>query len=506
MNTIKDMIFKRKFSVNLYKNKKLSLAEMSFNKDWISTDRGDPYPLLSKSGDICESTEGNVYTISSAGKGGIKRLICQHFPYATYEITAEDMSEEAMLGICIDTNEKPDSRTISVYIKKSRGRIMLYRNICGEEAPVNGEIFDYIPGMSLVVTTHHGSQFDLYLRYGRQLKKAGYFNETGFENLKNERIFRSSTASVYAGFEEKGTITVSKAEMYIDCGMSQADMRPIRYEDGRPIIENGRIFLTMTSRLEWQKYQTVYSWNPSTCDFALEGAIFFDMGDGEWCGDVASSIIYDRNEGNWKIWMCAFSHGHVLGHAVTENDPRFGINVIDIELMETKEGSTDTDFAAKINDEDPDMYYDAEDKKWYMSICRSDSEDNDSHYSYFLFESDKPFEGYRFISKTSGDAVTGGSFIKTGKKRFFACGANFDQRAQYNIYDGKDFTKAERIKCDFDDGGFRGWGTVIPVPCGTRTKYMWITFDRHNSSEIYNWSYGNLYVYEADVMNKGYEW
>ena len=204
--------------------------------------------------------------------------------------------------------------------------------------------------------------------------------------------------------------------------------------------------------------------------------------------------------------MCSFSHDHVLAWAQTENDPRFGVNVIDVNLMPFKEGSCDTDFAAKIGDEDPDMYYDKDSGKWYMAICRSDSEAEDGHYSYFLFESDKPFENYTFLSKSSGDAVTGGSFIKTGGKRFFTCGANFDKRAQYNIYDNRDFTKCSHIKCDFDDGGFRGWGSVIPIPCGTRTKYVWITFDRHNGSQIYNWSYGNVYVYEADVMNHGYEW
>jgi hypothetical protein len=72
------------------------------------------------------------------------------------------------------------------------------------------------------------------------------------------------------------------------------------------------------------------------------------------------------------------------------------------------------------------------------------------------------------------------------------------------VYDLHDLSKVDYIRCDFDDGGFRGWGTVIPVPCGNRTKYMWMTFDRHGGSS-YNWSYGNIYVYESDLMNSGYE-
>jgi hypothetical protein len=33
---------------------------------------------------------------------------------------------------------------------------------------------------------------------------------------------------------------------------------------------------------------------------------------------------------------------------------------------------------------------------------------------------------------------------------------------------------------------------------------MWMTFDRHGGSD-YNWSYGNIYVYESDLMNPHYE-
>lgn len=51
-------------------------------------------------------------------------------------------------------------------------------------------------------------------------------------------------------------------------------------------------------------------------------------------------------------------------------------------------------------------------------------------------------------------------------------------------------------KFDFDDGGFRGWGTIIPVELGSRKRYFWLTFDRHKGSN-YNWSYGNIYCFEA---------
>ena len=50
-------------------------------------------------------------------------------------------------------------------------------------------------------------------------------------------------------------------------------------------------------------------------------------------------------------------------------------------------------------------------------------------------------------------------------------------------------------KFNFCDGGFRGWGTLMPVKLGSRTRYFLMTFDRHNGSE-FNWSYGNVYCFE----------
>ena len=53
------------------------------------------------------------------------------------------------------------------------------------------------------------------------------------------------------------------------------------------------------------------------------------------------------------------------------------------------------------------------------------------------------------------------------------------------------------MKFDYDDGGFRGWGSILPIKLGTRERYFLITFDRHCGS-TYNWSYGNLYLFEAE--------
>lgn len=497
MSLFYDMNFKRKFSVNLFKNLKFEMAKMTFTKDFVSTLRGDLYPKLFENGNISETIEKGCYMVSGDDNSGIKRFFGQHFPYGTYEIKISELANEACIGISIGYFNLEDS--LDIYIKRVGQKVCAFFESDGKETRVNLKEYDYKKDMAFMITCHHGKNFDLYLKYEKYIEKIDEIIIDKFEKTKNEKVFKNMTASVLTKFYKAGTSVIEFVEMYADCGISQADIKPVRYEDGSAILSNGRMFLTVTSRLESEMYQTVLSFNPSGCDFKMEGVILFDVGDGDWCGDVASSLIYDRNDQTWKIWMCSFSHGHILGHAQFKHDVRFGVNVLDVELMEQRQNSADTDFFAKEGDEDPDFYYDKNENKWYMTICRMDSETNS--YSYFMFKSDNPFDGYEFVAKTSGDAVTGGMFVNIDGQRYFVCGANFDKRAQYNIYELSDFSKCKHIKCDFDDGGFRGWGSVISYSAGTREKYIWITFDRHNASD-YNWSYGNIYCYEADITKR----
>jgi hypothetical protein len=106
-----------------------------------------------------------------------------------------------------------------------------------------------------------------------------------------------------------------------------------------------------------------------------------------------------------------------------------------------------------------------------------------------------------FVDRTPTGEKTGGLFVKTEDDYRFVCGSDFGSRARYDVYPLEDFSAYERLQCDYDDGGFRGWGSVMLLPVGGRRRYVWITFDRHNASS-YNWSYGNLYVFDSDYIKR----
>ena len=471
MNDLLSAEFKRKFSLSMYKNMKLKLGEMSFFKDFVNDQRGDLYPVLMKSEDCVECVENNVYRVR---EGSVCRLIGQFFPYATYEVSAKIEDGEVGFRFILPGTE--------VEIKASSTSL---RYLCGdhtEEFPLPDR-----SEFTMIVSCRPGA-FDVYFKNNGKAEFFATVAEDNFKNSNDYAVFSESIAALYV----LGNAEVSAVEFYIDNGTSIADMRPVRYENGEVMTENGKIFITASIRMQAGAFQGIFSWIPGTAEFELTGALFYDCGDGRWCGDVAASLLWHREKRLWYLWVCAFSHGHILAHSVFDGDVRYGVNVIDVELMKKADRNTPIDaFLTFEGDEDPDFFYDKENSRWLMAICRRDPAIK--NYRYFFYESDSPFGGYKYIGKGFDGAETGGSFVKVCGEQFFLCGNDFHATSDYRIY-GKHGMSAPKF--DYPDGGFRGWGTLMPIKLGSRIRYFWLTFDRHKGSD-YNWSYGNLYCFEA---------
>ena len=485
-----DMTFHRQWSMSTYKDQKLMLGRMTFSKDFISCAtgpvgappqanrvdgvirNGDIYPVL----DRAEATEERVADGGYTVRGRVSRLLCQFFPFATYALEADRVS--GSVGLLFHLPEA------EVTILKTDDGVLL---TCGEQI----ELAPAIGSCGTMIVTCRPGAFDLYFKDGDVVRHHHTFKVEAFERSHAYKAFSRG----YVGVVIDGEATVRRAEGYIDNGISLADMRSIRYENGEVMVEDGKIYLTASIRMHEGSFQGVFSWLPGTPELKLVGAIFYDAGDGLWCGDVAASILYHRENKRWMLWVCSFSHDHILAHAEFEGDPRFGVNVIDITLTKPHEGDYDVRaFAGYEGDEDPDFYYDAETGKWHMAICRVDRTPGiRGNYRYIFFESNRPFEGYTYIGQGVDGAETGGSFVRTGGETYFVCGngANSD----YRIY-SKDGMQNARF--DFPDGGYRGWGTLIPIKRGSRERYFWITFDRHSGSQ-YTWSYGDVYGFEGIV-------
>ncbi len=471
------IVFKRKFSMPMFKNLYIKLGEMSFSKDFIkAVEVADLYPIIEKSSDCDEFIKENLYHLKN---GTVERWFCEFFPHASYEIFADIIDGKAGLSFKL-----PDAKAEVLFDENN-----LYFT-CGETTDISA-LPEYINGDVDMVVTCEPSYFNIYFRINGELEHFKSYCIAEFADSHNYKLFSNG----YAGIKAEGDIIIRKASAYLDNGVSQADMRPIRYENGDIMVESGKIYMTISARQHMGGYQAIYSWVPGTAEIEMCGAIFFDCGDNRWCGDIASSILFNRKTHQWYIWYASFSHGHILGHSVVENDVRFGINVIDSKLMDkAQENSDRREFLGFPSDEDPDFFYDEKTDKWYMAICRHDPEI--SRYKYHFFESDKPFEDYKFIGKGVDGSETGGSFVRINNERHFVCGNGFKVTSNYRIY-SKD--GVQDAVFDYPDGGYRGWGTLMPIKSGSRTRYFWWTFDRQKGGDG-TWTYGNIYCFEADIQ------
>ena len=476
--------FKRKFSLSMYKNMGIKLAEMSFFKDFINDTRGDLYPLLEKSDGCIERIGENRYSVSG---GRAERVFCQLFPFATYELQAESVSGEVGFAFRL-----PSVRASLAMVCDGNGKYFFYQ--CGEHTERIDLPAECAERSSWLVSLRPGC-FDLYYRQNGATAYLTTVKEPLFANSNRYADFKDAYVSLLAA----GEVCVSRVTSCLDNGVSIADIRAVRYEDGTVIHENGKIYFTASVRAHASSFQGIFSWVPGTMQLEMTGALFFDRGDGFWRGYVASILLYNRMEKQWYVWTSSFEDAHILAYGRFDGDPRFGIGVADVTIMQrANEGDRDTEFLGFFRDEDPDLIYDAKNDRWLLAICRIDRKTQ--QYRYVFFESKDPFADFRYLGcGVEGAAETGGSFVPIDGEIYFVCGNSFERRSEYRIY-GKDGMREARFR--YPDGGFRGWGCVIPVCLGSRKRYFWLTFDRHNGSD-YNWSYGNFYCFEAEEAALG---
>ena len=455
---------------------------MTLTSDFTDTVRGDLYPLIAKSDNTTETVAGAKYTVN----GSAERMVAAFFPYATYKLYIETVSGSAGFAFvsgdvrCTVLLENDDWST-SVCVRHGDGE---------ETFKISREING---GVCLTVSARPGN-FDIYTERDGILTFVGTAPVPSFGKSNKDSFYRP--AKVHSLLS--GNVTVRGMESCIDCGIGQADVRPFRYENGDVIMENGRVFITFSARMEKGGYQGILSWVPGTSDFKMEGAVFYAVGDGVTYGDVATAYVFDRRDNTWYMWQRSGGAGHVLAKATFKHDIRYGINVVDVEALPhmTAENMDDTKVLGKKGDEDPDFMYDEVRGKWLFAICRLAEETK--KYQYFFFESDHPHEGYEYVGRGPAGEETGGSIVRLGDKVYFVCGNDFHKTSDYRVYEWGKFDEFTNLKCDYPDGGFRGWGTIIPVCFGTRRRYFWLTFDRMLMSNTFNWSYGNLYCFEAD--------
>ena len=265
------MLFRRKFAVSLYKNLKLRLAAVDFSKDVAETDRANKYPLMSSTGEYTEKVCGGRYYFDG---GSLTRYVFPLYPNAMNEVTVGELSGEC--GFVFEHGND----TLKFTLNNSDKLCVCFE--CDgkkEKIAVDGS---FRSGMRFAVLERK-NLFDIYIKRNDYAEYICTFEADEFSDCSSESFFKSTSVGLYFS----GKVVCTGAEAFDDSGIAQADIRPVCYENGDVITENGRVFLTASLRAQAGGCQGVLSWIPGTAEFELVGTLFFNTGDGRWENDVA---------------------------------------------------------------------------------------------------------------------------------------------------------------------------------------------------------------------------
>ena len=340
--------------------------------------------------------------------------------FATYSIALASSAGEGEIGFQFsDANNKEQffvkvefigSKLTEVKLRVIKNaKIMVDKSIAvnlDEEKNMKGKI----------ILQMLGSGFTLYLQDQGLPKVIGQSDFNTYIDLREKKYMHSFQSQLFVHLKG-GQVQIKKIDMALSTGIGLSDIRTITYENGDPMIDQGRLWYTMSIRGRALDHhiQGVFSMNPTVFDVRLEGIIVFDRNDGILRNEVASHLFYDRKNMVWRGLTTGFSafanpgkEKKQLLAIESKKDPRFGFSTMTAEPI---------DMVGDI--EDPHILFDSTAHKWRMLTC-----ENLNGYKAVVLESDEWNKGYQKIAGPVAHNSTGTSIQKIGDQLFCFSGSS----------------------------------------------------------------------------------
>jgi hypothetical protein len=417
-------------------------------------------------------------------------------PFATYSIDLATCRGGGEMGFQFSDAQNKEQFFAKLEFKDSKLTDVKLRVIKNAEIIVSKSIavnLDEVKNLKgKIILQMLGSGFTLYLQDQGLPKVIGQSNFNTFIDLREKKYLHSFQSHLFVHLKE-GQVQVKKVEMALTTGIGLADIRTITYENGDPMIDQGRLWFTMSIRGRALDHhiQGVFSMNPTVFDVRLEGIILFDRGDGILRNEVASHLFYDRKNNVWRGLTTGFSafanpdkEKKQLLAIESKKDPRFGFSTM---------SAVPIDMVGDI--EDPHILFDSSVNKWRMLTC-----ENLNGYKAVVLESDDWNKGYKKIAGPVAHNSTGTSIQKVGNKLF--CFSGSSDRKIY-IYSYPELHEIGSLLMDLppwdETSGTRVWPNVVQMPEGYPFRYIALMMDRFNYPGLKgpNWTYGAIYLYHG---------
>lgn len=454
------------------------------------------YPITFYSGFHADVQVKNNQLLVQSGQNSQTSIWFGGFnPFATYTIDLASSHGQGKIGFEFSDPEKAEQFFITVNYDEQKivdvyQKFVRSSEIIADESIMISKSGEH-PIEGKIILQMLGSGFTMYMQSDGLPVPVAQSDFGRVVDLRNKQYLHSFQSSLYLAIE-KGDLKINGVESALSTGMGLADIRAITYDDGEPLLDQGRLWYTMTIRGRALPHhlQGVFSLNPTVFDIRFEGIILFDRGDGLLRNEVASHIFFDRKESCWKGLTTGFSayanpdERKQLLAVESERDPRFGFSVMQA-----------TPFGMVGDFEDPHILYDSDAQKWRMLAC-----ENINGYKAIMLESNHWNKNYERISGPVMNNSTGTSIQKVGGKRY--CFSGSQDRKIY-IYSYPGLRELGTLKMDLppwdESSGTRIWPNVVQLPEGYPFRFIALMMDRFNYPQLKgpNWTYGALYLYHG---------
>lgn len=444
-----------------------------------------------------ELSRGQLVASSPDADGSSLRWAGGFNPFATYELVIAKVEGNGTAGLVFAHASTKDSLSASVRFRDGKPEAGTWnvlldgQHVVKEEWPVpEGAV---LPNLTLRVQMS-AVGVNVFLESEGRSYLAGVSDFSQHLDLRERARIQQMDYAIYADLKSNAQVTLTGAESCLSPGTGQADIRAITDEEGAPLLDEGRLWFTMTLRGRALPHplRGVFSLNPSVFDLRFEGVIVFDMNDGLLRNDLASHVFRDSKTGTWRGWTTGFSALDGAGRPEVKTilaissarDPRRGFSIMQARPI----GISDAH-------EDPHGIYDKNAGKWRMLLC-----EHDKKYRASMWESDQWDQGYSRLAGPVEMDSTGTMIQKFGNKRYALFGSA-DRKIYIRNY--PDLTPAGELNVDLppwnEKTGTRIWPNVIPLPDGYPAPYIALMMDRVNFPGMPkpNWTYGAIYLYHG---------
>jgi len=415
-------------------------------------------------------------------------------PFATYMIDLASCTGEGEIGFEFSGADMKEQFFITVEFKDTlltgvRLRVIRDAKLIADE-PVSVNLVGQEIMQGKIILQMLGSGLVMYLHDRGLPKVIAQSDFNTYMDLREKRYIHSFQSKLFVHLRG-GQVIVNRVESALTTGVGLADIRPITYENGDPLLDQGRLWYTMSIRGRALPHhiQGVLSMDPSVFDIRLEGVILFDRSDGLLRNEISSHVFYDRKDKIWRGLTTGFSafanidkEKKQLLAIESKTDPRFGFSIMKAEP-----------FGMVGDIEDSHILYDPAVDKWRMLTC-----EYLDGYQAIMLESDHWNKDYKKIAGPVEHNSTGTSISKIGDKLYCFSGS---REREIFIYSYPDLKEAGTLKMDLppwnETSGTRVWPNVVQLPDGYPFKYVSLMMDRFNYPGMKgpNWTYGALYLY-----------